>query len=291
MSDRILEPRRAWIALLLSLLTVGLGHLYAGRGRRGAILFFLALAYVPAIQLLARMPAGDYVLYALLGVIAFEIGLAFFAVVDATFAALRAERPYHARAYNHVGLYIGLVLVSTLWTTMSVSYLRAHAFEAFRLPTRSMEPTLAFGDRVLVNKFRVEHLQLGDVVVFRAPENPDRTFIKRVIGMPGDRVRIDENGAVFLNDRPFSKPASGSSKKGAQRLREGTTDRIWYVHGGEQQAFEIDEVPAGHVYVLGDNRPQSMDSRRFGPVPLGDVTGVLQHIVSPNRGWRISTDD
>lgn len=156
---------------------------------------------------------------------------------------------------------IGAILVALVVKTFLI--------QAFRIPSASMHPTLLEGDRVLVNKtsYRLHDVNRGDVVVFSRPKNlhaapgePD-DLIKRVIGLPGDTVQT-RNGAVYVNGRALDEPY----------LAEGT------------QTLNIDDpvkVPKGHVWVMGDNRGDSQDSRVFGPIPEDTIVGRAFMIMWP----------
>jgi signal peptidase I len=138
--------------------------------------------------------------------------------------------------------------------------------ERIRVESISMEPNLYAGDFVLVNKavyFFDKLPQRGDVIVFRYPLNPDTTpYIKRVIGLPGDHIRIDL-GKVFVNDEQITEPY----------ITEGTT------RGG------LWTVPEGQLFVMGDNRANSSDSRTWGYVPMENVIGRAELIYWPPQDW------
>ncbi|GBD30518.1 Signal peptidase I [bacterium HR32] len=128
--------------------------------------------------------------------------------------------------------------------------------QAFYIPSGSMEPTLRVGDRILVAKFyyRLAPIQRGDVIVFRYPLNPGKDFVKRVVGLPGDTVEL-RAGVVFVNGaaRPDLTPSQG----------DGTC----------AQNYGPRKVDPGHLFVMGDNRCNSEDSRFFGLVPTRNVVG------------------
>lgn len=134
--------------------------------------------------------------------------------------------------------------------------------QAFYIPSGSMEPTLMVDDRILVAKFvyRFEPVHRGDVVVFRYPLNPQRDFVKRVIGLPGDRVQL-QDGVVHLDGNVLSE--------------KGYTIKPDFGNYGPVT------VPASHYFVLGDNRNNSEDSRFFGYVPGGNVIGKAIFIYWP----------
>jgi signal peptidase I len=128
--------------------------------------------------------------------------------------------------------------------------------QAFFIPSGSMEPTLHVGDRILVARFyyQLADVQRGDVVVFRRPLNGGKDFVKRVVGLPGDHVELRQ-GVVFLNRkaRPDLTPLG--------------------VDPGCAQNYGPTAVPGDHLFVMGDNRCNSEDSRFFGPVPMQNLVG------------------
>jgi signal peptidase I len=131
---------------------------------------------------------------------------------------------------------------------------RAFVAEPFAIPSESMEPTLQPGDHVLVDKlaFRFGHVHRGDLVVFRAPEG-GAVALKRIVGLGGDRVAI-EDGVLSVNGR---------------LERESFVD----YPSVDSVYFGPVIVPAGSVFLIGDNRADSRDSRDYGPVREGDLIG------------------
>jgi len=134
--------------------------------------------------------------------------------------------------------------------------------QAFYIPSGSMEPTLMVDDRILVAKFmyRFKPVHRGDVIVFRYPLNPQRDFVKRVMGLPGDRVQL-KDGVVHLDGTVLSE--------------KGYTIKPDFGNYGPVT------VPASQYFVLGDNRNNSEDSRFFGYVPRGNVIGKAIFIYWP----------
>jgi signal peptidase I len=136
-----------------------------------------------------------------------------------------------------------------------------------RVESISMEPNLVAGDMVIVNKlaYRFDEPKRGDIIVFRYPPDPDQTpYIKRVIGLPGDQVRIN-NGAVYINGVQIREPYLSI-----------TTER-----GGNWT------VPEEALFVMGDNRNNSSDSRAWGMVPMENVIGKAEVIYWPMDHWAI----
>jgi len=166
-----------------------------------------------------------------------------------------------------------------------VLVIRSFLFEPFRIPSDSMMPTLFDGDFIFVSKYSyglrlpvtntlvmpTGSPQRGDVIVFRLPPNPKINYIKRLIGLPGDRIRVDERNQLYVNDVPqpqqpgpiYSGPKQDMwNYAGAPTAIEtlGTKKHlIMFAHGGVKTGEWA--VPAGHYFFMGDNRDNSKDSR------------------------------
>ena len=160
-------------------------------------------------------------------------------------------------------------------------FIRTFVVQAFKIPTGSMEENLLIGDHLLVNKFvfgpsasAVERavlpmasLKRGEVVVFKYPEEPDRDFIKRVIGLPGETVELREK-KVYINGTPLHEPYVHFLAP----PRSGT-------EFNEVTSFDVRErygpvtVPPNQYFVMGDNRDNSQDSRYWGFLPRDLVKG------------------
>lgn len=126
----------------------------------------------------------------------------------------------------------------------------------------SDEPTFYSGDYILTSKitYKFRNPERGDMVVFKSPKNPDIEYIKRVIGLPGDNFMI-KNGDVYVNGTKLEEKYISAKTN------------VWDT--GFIKEGEVFVVPELKLFVLGDNRPKSSDSREFGPVPINDVIGVV----------------
>ncbi|HEY8415979.1 MAG TPA: signal peptidase I [Thermaerobacter sp.] len=138
-------------------------------------------------------------------------------------------------------------------TLLAVLAARTFVAESFVVRGHSMEPTVHHGERVLVLKaiYRWRPPRPGDIVVFRPPGRPGSEYIKRVVAISGSTVRV-ARGRVYRDGRLLAEP---------------------YVAFEDRSELPEASVPPGAVFVLGDNRPGSDDSRLFGPVPLDRVDG------------------
>jgi signal peptidase I len=175
-----------------------------------------------------------------------------------------------------IGVAIGIVLAIKAWLV-----------NPYRIPSSSMEPTLhcarpsqgceaRFSDRVLADRFiyRFRNPHRGEIVVFNTPRAAARdcgeggTFVKRLIGLPGEMVHEDAQGFIWVDHRKLREP---------------------YVHKKEREEDTVDRgetwhVPRGDYFFMGDNRGESCDSRRWGSVPRKDLIGpVFATYWPPNR--------
>lgn len=177
-----------------------------------------------------------------------------------------------------------------------VLVLRSFIVEPFRIPSNSMMPTLLTGDFILVNKFdygirlpvidtKIVDVGLparGDVVVFRYPRDSTTPFIKRVVGVPGDRIAYHDK-ILYVNDEPMQQsPVGRYVGSGSGAVMSGARWRVEQLAGVEHHILidptrrsrrEADVVPEGHYFVMGDNRDHSNDSREWGTVPENLLIG------------------
>ncbi|MDX6381691.1 MAG: signal peptidase [Rubrobacteraceae bacterium] len=153
------------------------------------------------------------------------------------------------------GGFLEFLIILLLAFALVFGVVRPFVLEAFYIPSGSMVPTLKVGERVFVNKFiyRFSEPKRGDIIVFRSVDGADEDLIKRVVGLPGDEVAV-QNGVLILNGEPQEEPYVN------QRFPDDSF-------------YGPTKVPEGKVFVMGDNRSNSADSRVFGPVPMENIAG------------------
>jgi len=138
----------------------------------------------------------------------------------------------------------------------------------------SMEPTFISGDYILTSKitYKLKAPERGEVIVFKSPKNPDIEYIKRIIGLPGDVIEVRDN-ELYINNKLV-----------AENYISAKTN-LW--DGGFLKDGEPITVPEGMIFVMGDNRPRSSDSREFGPVTLNSIIGQVFYRYYPadKMGW------
>ncbi len=157
--------------------------------------------------------------------------------------------------------------------------IRTFLIGPYKIPTGSMIPTLLVGDRIFVDKisFRFKEPERGDIIVFKYPMDRKKDFVKRLVGLSGDKVEIKDVQAL-INGKKIETPDSFS-----QRFYYNRSE---WDYGKEGQVID---VPPGHFFVLGDNSAASSDSRNWGFVPRKDVIGRAVLIWWPPKRVRLLT--
>ncbi|MFI4937572.1 MAG: signal peptidase I [Candidatus Berkiellales bacterium] len=200
----------------------------------------------------------------------------------------RADRAPEPKLVEYAKAFFPILLI--------VFILRSFLVEPYRIPTGSMKPTLLEGDFILVNKFvygvrlplfgtKVFHTQepkRGDILVFRYPNEPSVNYIKRVIGVPGDKIRYEDKKLTVngqLMPQSYLGMAIDTDPDGrswnVQHFNEnlGSLTHELYTHAGVMSPAEEETVPPGMYFVMGDNRDKSGDSRLWGFVPEHLILG------------------
>lgn len=280
MSESPVVPRwhRA-IAALVSLFMLGAGQIALGRYRRalGLVSAYLLLIVFGAVS--GRLGLMDLA-------IAIAVLVRIFGAVDVVRIAPAQQLPGWGRI---ILLWIGLLAVVLIGTYG----IRRYVIESFRIPSGAMIPTLQVGDHLFVSKLAGPP-QRGETIVFMYPVDPDKAFIKRVIGVAGDTVQVC-GGQALINGQPLRRVAQpgpceyqdydGERPSGAWHIVPCVAYREWNgsesyitIHNpgtGEwlQACTTPVTVPPGHVFVMGDNRDNSHDSRYWGTVPPDLVKG------------------
>jgi signal peptidase I len=264
-----------FVAGILSFIMPGLGHLYIGQARRGLVLFALIVI------------ANTALMFALMGVLArfwmlavsvvLLAGLWLYILIDATVRAYRSETHPQGR-YNRWQYYVAAGICAWLVNLAPFIY-AAHARATgqlgwFRTTAASMEPTLRAGEYFLANAryYHSRQPSRGEVVVYVHPRRPGEYYTRRIVAVEGDRVAV-RNGHVVVNGIAVMEPYISLEKPGVLQISEI-------------------QVPAGHVFVLGDNRSVSFDaSEALGNalVPVRSLIGratdiaFSQHLLRMGR--------
>jgi signal peptidase I len=246
------------VAFVLGLVLPGLGHLYAGR-RGTAIVVYEMLVVLAALRVFIGL--GHFPLLA--GIVGLLVGFTLITAVDALGLARRARTAPRAW-WSSWPVLIGAVVVHYVLVQGALGLVGPYGVE--RMPTSGMEPTVHAGDRFVLRR-GLPPLARGDIVMFAHPVTGAET-LKRIIGLPGETISLVD-GAVRINDVPLQEPY-------ADPLPLTVPPRL-----GRMAPIT---VPPGHLFVLGDHRGNSEDSRFFGPIPLRSIRGKAKYIIFSRHG-------
>jgi signal peptidase I len=169
--------------------------------------------------------------------------------------------PPAPRSTGTIGLWLRDLLISAAASVLIITFL----YQPVRVEGTSMLPRLEDRDRLFINKFvyHISAIERDDIVVFRYPRDPEKSYIKRVIGLPGDRIRI-VHGQVWLNGKPLIEPYVPEEFRDTRSMPELT-------------------VPDDTYFMMGDHRSISSDSREFGPVARDLIYGKAVFVYWPAK--------
>jgi signal peptidase I len=294
-----LAPRQPMVAAVASLVLPGFGQFYNGDLNRAIWLFLsFALLCIPGVALIALYLPDRLMLPTLLLGLGVTLGVWAYAVRDAWRGA-RRNVDATAKAWQMSGVYaLVFVLCDLLALPLLTQYVRQHQVEPFRIPSHSMEPSVRQGDMIWADKRYncpgcQQGVHRGDIAIFAYPNDRSLRYIKRVIGLPGDHIQIKDR-QVWVNGQALQRQAP--TPEGT--VTEGTGEHHWQVQWVEPagdatpatnlaslnraRTAPVTEqqltVPDGQVFVLGDNRLLSTDSRNFGTVPMQDILGRARQV-------------
>jgi len=297
---------KPWIAVVLNIIVAPLGLVYAGKPRWAGI-FFVTTS---TIVMLAFFRAFGGLSDAIMGVV--QIAAVIVGIILAYRAAKTASeriRPWYTRWYS-------LLAICGAFAVAIIAF-RACVYEPYKIPSTAMAPTTAIGSRVIVQKFGYGHfstlglkfgsrpisapLHRGDIIVFEFPVNPAEDYIKRIVGLPGDRV-VYRDKHVFVNGvdtrgRQLDDYLHPDLPKYSQRFLDKLDDTTFATLQDKDKIklvpndfafrdhcvytdYDVQcDVPAGNYFVMGDNRDNSYDSRYWGFVRADRIIGKVVKII------------
>lgn len=254
------KPRKPWLAGVLTIFTIGLGHLYCGDIKKAIILFVGG-------QMILILASLAFIFYAPVGqIIAIIVGISYFVycIVDSVKGAKPYKLSYSMKKYNKWYIYILYWFVASfvIQTIVEIS-IKSNIAQAYKIPSVAMMQTLQIGDHIIADKFtyKTSGPKRGDIVIFPFPENPSKDFIKRVIALGDETLEIIDK-KILINGNILNEPYVTHSD-----------ERIIPKELQPRDNFGPTTIPADSVFVMGDNRDNSYDSRFWGFVKKSSIKG------------------
>lgn len=296
------HPTRVKIlwAAILGFFIPGLGQIYAKSWKRGIILLSVFIIYAVISGIFVHFLSPSLFSFTILIILlvvqlAFAVWSAFDAAKQARVDRSSLKTPWHKSTW--------LAFASYLLIACIINAALPCTWGAYFIPSASNVPTLLIGDLINTQKINASTpLQRGDIIVFRPPGEPGSTFIKRLIGLPGDQVQII-SGILYLNQQPVTRTALGiynyrdhETNVTAQEYLETLSPEKRYnilktTDTGFANNTPLYTIPPGDVFVLGDNRDDSLDPRFMnGPVgyiPEANIIGKAELIYWPPSRFQL----
>jgi len=270
------KSRKVWVAIGLSILAPGLGHIYCGHLIRG-IIFLLFLAIVGLgkdVILLYAMNQPQSTAHVFYVILLLLFSFYVLTIVDAILVVRKNGDKYEAKRYNRWYIYFAFFAIAFF----VIRPLRIHGFiiQAYVMPTESMAPTIVEGNRFLVDvaNYSTAKIQRGDIVSFEQPVEPKIMHIKRIVGLPGETIEIKDR-QVYINGHILQETYVVHQDLGHP---SGMLDNLSAM-----------QIPRGHYFLMGDNRYNSADSRLYGPVEQNSIEGKVKVIYGQGGQvvWRL----
>lgn len=270
---KIKKPKEPLAAVMGTIILSGLGHVYAGRLKRGLIFCLIQMGGLLGLWVYVAQPRVKTSGLVLSIYVLFLI-FTLYIILDAYRCASRfnkensLERKKSALKTGFLILGIVFFMFFPAVRATFIFLVQSNFIHAFRITSGAMAPALFPGDRVIADTriYKSGRAQRGDIVVFRYPKDPDKKFIYRVIAVEGEKVEI-KNGDVYVNDRLVSDPRISAVE--------------YYNQGDFGRADNPVTVPRGEYFLLGDYNKSSHDSRYWGFVPHRFLYGKVYKIYWP----------
>lgn len=271
------KTRKPLIAALLSLVAPGLGQMYNGQIKKG-LAFYLVLSSIMPLLLVAKLQ------YSFIGMIVLLLALITFYIansVEACFTA-RKKKEIILKSYNEWYFYILFVVIAFAINTgiekATGDFKTLLGTKAYKIPSGAMIPTILIGDRIIVDLkyYTTCNPQKGDIIVFKYPEDQSREFIKRVIATENDIIESKDK-TIYINGVTIAEPYAQHVDKDIRA-------------NDKRDNFGPLTVPKGNVFVMGDNRDQSYDSRFWGYVDKNLIRGKALYFYWSKQTTRIGKE-
>jgi signal peptidase I len=268
-----LKKRKPILAFLLSLVSPGLGQIYNGQLGKGLLyLVGFFLTYIILSFLLLKF-------YGMICYLIIMIGFFVFIVLDALRGALKLKA-IALKSYNKWYIYLVIFLLTGMVIQPLLSWtIKNNVARAYKTPSSTMKPALVPGDHFIANMriYKSGKPKRGDIIIFEYPKDPSKDFIKRVIGLEGEKVEIINN-KVYINEKLLEDPWGYFEDDGMGKSLPGL------------ERFGPVVVPKDSLFVLGDNRNNSQDSRFFSFVNIRKVKGKALYIYWAKDKSRIAME-
>ena len=271
----VYRRRKPILALIFSIITPGLGQIYNGQLKKGIIFYLVEFLIVVSLIFSGLF----FKFFGIILSLVIILGFFLFILVDAFGGAIKLKEDAH-KSYNKWYIYLVIFLINGFVIQPLLSWtIRNNIVRAYKIPSSAMEPTLLVGDHLIANMkiYKSEKPKRGDIIIFEFPKDPSKDFIRRVISVEDEKVEV-VNNKIYINEKLLDD-------------RWGYFEDVGSVKDfPELEKFGPVVVPKGSLFVLGDNRNNSQDSRFFGFVNIQKVKGKALYLYWAKDKSRIAME-
>jgi signal peptidase I len=264
-NDNQIDNRKIWwLSGLLSFLVPGLGQVYNGEATKGLFFNFLISTWgglvFSLLYYLMQHPITSPRLLLIFLVFFISIVAELLIILEAIRAAMRIGDRNPPRRYNRWYVYVLVIFLVTVVDDCVSAAFRDNVLKAYQIPSGSMRPTIEAGDHLICNQlyYRSNNPARGDLIIFKYPEDESIDYIKRIIGLPGDRIELIRD-TLYVNGEALDEPYAKYDDNG--------------VGGPVPVKYGPYYISDNEYFVMGDNRNNSSDSREFGTITRQSIRG------------------
>lgn len=264
------KKKKTWLAILLHLIVPGLGHIYYQNYIKGFLLhFILTLIAFIFIVLSVQFKLAVFIFL----VLPFTTIIWLFGFFDILYNLSKGSTPNSFKSTHIYGLLI--ITVGLLAFDVEINTLAENnIYDINRVWNSSMESTIMDGDIIFISRISRKHINPGDIIVMISPKEPDKRYTKRCVAVENQKVEI-RNGGIYVDDCLINFPSVTKSIDAVRNYTDIAFDSLQK----KQDNMASLRIPKGHVFVMGDNRGHSFDSRFFGPVSVDKIIGKAVFII------------
>ena len=292
-----MKNRIPLLAFFLSLFISGLGQVYNGEFKKGLLFLLIIFPIYLVVGLTGAMSSFYGMLFIVVILLLYKIVIS----IEA-YRAAKKLNPYKLKSINHLFKYILFTLLFYFGTFGATTLIgNLIGYEAFKISTSSSEPSVLVGERIMGTTFNKNEIQLGDLISYKKADG--LKYLGRVLGLPNQEIKVDGDRVIYKDHEEEWKKTKIStefqftSQEYQSTLQRQKTFGVKKITKVGNQVFKEPEIsnlpfqkiPANHIFIIGDNRNNSIDSRTFGPISLENVDKKIRYIWWSNSLERIGT--